>query len=59
MELHQQQINSGLTAEQVKYMTSLPVLCDASVAGIVSVYNFMTMPFGQELVQKIYLSLLF
>ena len=59
VESHQQQINSGLTTEQVKYTTSLPVLRDASVAGIVSVCNLMTMPFGQELVQKVYLSLSF
>ena len=59
MESHQRQINSGLTAEQVKYTTSLPVLCNVSVAGIVSVYNFMTTPFGRELVQKVYLSLSF
>ena len=56
MESQQQQINSGLTAEQVKYMTSLPVLCDASVAGIVSVYNFMTIPFGRELISYVFYS---
>ena len=51
--MHQQQINSGLTTEQVKFSTSLPVLRDASVAGIVSIFNFMTGPFGHELVEKV------
>ena len=50
VESHHQQLKSGLTAEQVKIMTSLPVLWDKSVAGIVSVYEFMTSPFGHELV---------
>ncbi|KIK98554.1 hypothetical protein PAXRUDRAFT_9449 [Paxillus rubicundulus Ve08.2h10] len=49
---HQEQINSSLTTEQVKFTTSLPVLRNASVDGIVRVYEFMTGPFGRELVQK-------
>ena len=53
VDTHQQQINSGLTNEQVKFSTSLPVLHDTSVAGIVSVHEFMTGPFGRELVQKV------
>ncbi|KAN0091452.1 hypothetical protein V8E55_005018, partial [Tylopilus felleus] len=52
VETHQQQINSGLTTEQVKFSTLLPVLRDASVTGIVSIFNFMTGPFGRELVKK-------
>ncbi|KIK73987.1 hypothetical protein PAXRUDRAFT_78838, partial [Paxillus rubicundulus Ve08.2h10] len=35
---HQEQINSSLITEQVKFTTSLPVLRDASVDGIVRVY---------------------
>ncbi|KAF8421125.1 hypothetical protein L210DRAFT_3424578, partial [Boletus edulis BED1] len=50
---HQQQIKDSLTTAQVKFTTSLPVLRDASVSGIVSVYEFMTGPFGRELVQKV------
>ena len=50
---HQKQIDSGLTTEQVKFTTSLPVLRDASVAGIVAVYDFMTGPFRRELIQKV------
>ena len=50
---HQKQIDSGLTTEQVKFTTSLPVLRDASVAGIVAVYDFMMGPFRCELVQKV------
>ena len=50
---HQQQIASGLTPEQVKFMTSLPKLRDASIAGVVDVFNFMTGPSGRELVKKV------
>ena len=53
MATHQEQINSGLTTEQVKFTTSLPVLRNASIDGIVKVYEFMTGPFGRELVQKV------
>ncbi|KIK78047.1 hypothetical protein PAXRUDRAFT_17101 [Paxillus rubicundulus Ve08.2h10] len=52
VDLHQEALKSGLTADQVKFTTSLPVLWDVSVAGILSVYEFMTGPFGRELVQK-------
>ncbi|KIK80670.1 hypothetical protein PAXRUDRAFT_15653 [Paxillus rubicundulus Ve08.2h10] len=52
VDLHQKQMDSGLTAEQVKFTTSLPVLRDASVAGIMAVYDFMMGQFGCELVQK-------
>lgn len=47
VDSHQKQIDSGLTMEQVKFTTSLPVLRDASVAG------FMTGLFGHELVHKV------
>ena len=53
MATHQEQINSGLTTEQVKFTTSLLVLRNASVDGIVRVYEFTTGPFGRELVQKV------
>ncbi|KIK74376.1 hypothetical protein PAXRUDRAFT_19942 [Paxillus rubicundulus Ve08.2h10] len=52
VDLHQEALKSGLTADQVKFTTSLPVLRDASVAGILSVYEFMTGPFRRGLVQK-------
>ncbi|KAF9218157.1 hypothetical protein BS17DRAFT_722119, partial [Gyrodon lividus] len=50
---HQEQINSGLTTEQVKFTTSLLVLQNTSVDGIIRVYEFITGPFGCELVQKV------
>ena len=53
MAAHQEQIDSGLMSEQVKLTTSLPVLQDASVNGIVKVYEFMTCLFGCKLVQKV------
>ena len=39
---HQAQIAQGLTPEQVKFLTSLLVLRNATVAGLVDVYHFMT-----------------
>lgn len=53
VEAHQQQIAGGLTPKQVKFSVSLPVLRDASVAGLVEVYNFMTGPTGCQLVKKV------
>ena len=53
VESHQLQIKDGLTAVQVKFTTFLPILHDVSVSGIVSVYEFMTGPFGHKLVQKV------
>lgn len=53
VESHQTQIAGGLTPERVKITTSLPALRDASVAGVVEVYDFMTGPSGRELVKKV------
>jgi hypothetical protein len=53
IEVHQKQIATGLTPEQVKFSTSLPVLRDASVAGIFEVYDFMTGPAGHQLIKKV------
>lgn len=53
IEAHQKQIANGLTPEQVKISTSLPELRDASVVGIVEVYDFMTGPIGRELIKKV------
>ena len=44
VKAHQQQLSNELTPEQVKISISLPELRDASVAGIVEVYDFMTGP---------------
>ena len=53
IDIHQVQIASGLTPEQVKISTSLPVLRDATVAGLMEVYDFMTSFVGCQLVKKI------
>jgi hypothetical protein len=58
IESYQAQITSRLTPKQVKFTTSLPALRDASVAGIVDVYDFMTGPAGYELVKKVNLLIL-
>jgi hypothetical protein len=50
---YQKQITSGLTPTQVKFSTSLPVLRDATVAGIVDVYDFMNTFTGRELVKRV------
>jgi hypothetical protein len=56
VKAHQQQLSNGLTPEQVKISISLPELRDASVAGIVEVYDFMTGPTGRDLVKKVGIS---
>ena len=59
VDSHQTQIASGLAPEQVKFTTSLPALRDASVAGVVEVYDFMTGPTGRELIKKVKCSFCF
>ena len=53
VDSHQTQIAAGLTLNNVKFSTSLPVLRDATVTGIVDVYDFMTGPTGRKLVKKV------
>jgi hypothetical protein len=55
VKTYQDQIATGLTPDQVKFSTSLPILHDATVAGVVDVYDFMTSAAGHELVKKIHL----
>lgn len=50
---HRKQVKSGLTPEQVKVTTSLPVLRDASVRGIVDAWQFMTGPTGRDIVRRV------
>ena len=50
---HQSQIASGLTPKQVRFTTLLPVLRNATVAGLVDVYHFMTSHVGRTLVKKV------
>ena len=51
---HQQQMASGLWAKDVKITTSLPAFCNASVAGLVQVYDFFLMPDGRDLIKKVH-----
>ena len=56
VNLHQTQIAAGLTPNNVKFSTSLPVLHHSTVTGIVDVYNFMTGmtgPTGCKLIKKV------
>jgi hypothetical protein len=57
IEVHQKLIATGLTPKQVKFSTPLPILCDASVTGIIEVYDFMTGPVKRPLVKKVKLTL--
>jgi hypothetical protein len=41
VDSYQAQIVAGLTPNDVKFSTSLPVLHDTTVVGIVDVYDFM------------------
>ncbi|KAJ3493456.1 hypothetical protein NLJ89_g11016 [Agrocybe chaxingu] len=49
---HRQQMASGLRAEDVRITTSLPKLRDASVAGLVKVYEFLQSFDGRDLIKK-------
>ena len=53
VDLYQAQIVAGLSPNDVKFSTSLPILCDVTIAGIVDVYDSMTGPTGRELVKKV------
>ena len=48
VESYQKQIAEGLDPKQVKFMSSLHALRDASVAVIVEVYDFMAGPEGRD-----------
>ena len=52
VDSYQAQIVASSTLNNVKFSMSLPILCDATVAGIMDVYDFMTGPTGHELVKK-------
>lgn len=53
VDSHAQQLDSGLTPEQVKFTTSLPVLRDASVQPIVNTWQFLHSSNGRDLIQKV------
>ena len=50
---------SWFHTKQCQISMSLPVLCDATVTGIVDVYDFITGPTGHELVKKVSLKFYF
>lgn len=53
VDSHTAQIDGGLTPEQVKFTTSLPILRDASVEPIVEAYKFLSGASGRELIWKV------
>lgn len=53
IETYQKQVADGLDPKQVKFSSSLPVLQDVSVAGIVEAYDFMTGPDGHDMIKKV------
>ena len=50
---HRKQVRSGITPEKVKVTTSLPVLRNASVRGIVDAWNLMTGVKGRDIVRRV------
>ncbi|KAG7099906.1 hypothetical protein E1B28_001705 [Marasmius oreades] len=50
--VHKEQLANGVQAEDFKLTTSYPALRDASVAGIVKVYDWMKGPDGRDLIKK-------
>ncbi|KAK7036323.1 hypothetical protein R3P38DRAFT_2414207, partial [Favolaschia claudopus] len=49
---HQQQIDAGLTPENIKFSSSYPVLRNASVQACLDVYDFFTSPDGRDIVKR-------
>ncbi|KAE9389251.1 hypothetical protein BT96DRAFT_947016 [Gymnopus androsaceus JB14] len=50
--VHSEKLAAGAKPEEIKMSTSLPVLRDASVAGLVKTYDFMQGPDGCDLIKK-------
>ncbi|KAG6892034.1 hypothetical protein C0993_005109, partial [Termitomyces sp. T159_Od127] len=50
---HKEQLQHGITPESVKITNSIGPLRDATVAGLVHVYDFMQTLRGRELVKKV------
>ncbi|KAJ7029747.1 hypothetical protein C8F04DRAFT_1115737 [Mycena alexandri] len=49
---HMEQLEGGLTPEQVKFSTSVPVLRNASVKPIVDLYNWAQTSVGKDLIKR-------
>ncbi|KAJ7613758.1 hypothetical protein DFH06DRAFT_1146711 [Mycena polygramma] len=52
VDAHAAQVKKGLTVEQVKFTTSLPVLRDASVKPIVDLYEWAQTPAGRDVIKR-------
>ena len=50
---HFDQVGTGLSADQVRFTTSLPVLRDASVSHIVDAWEFLNGPDGRDIIRKV------
>jgi hypothetical protein len=50
---HTEQLKNGLTAEQVKFTMSVPVLRDASVKPIVNLYEWVQTQASQDLIKRV------
>ncbi len=59
VEEQQKQVKQGINPAAVKIATGLPKLHDASVAGLVELYEFMNGPSGRDNVKKVDNSSLF
>ncbi|KAF4590471.1 hypothetical protein EYR38_009772 [Pleurotus pulmonarius] len=51
VQVHQEQIASGISAEDIRITTSITKLRDASVAGLVAAHDFLISPGGRDLIQ--------
>ncbi|KAH9927826.1 uncharacterized protein B0H18DRAFT_1159842 [Fomitopsis serialis] len=49
---HSEQMDSGLTPEQVKITTSIKTLRNASVAPLVDIYDFFDTPSGRAIIRR-------
>lgn len=53
VDSHTQQLRAGLTPENVRFNTSLPVLRNTSVMGLVDTWEFMQTSEGNRIVKKV------
>jgi hypothetical protein len=54
VDCHTKQLETGLTPEEIKFSTSLPILRNASVAPVVNLYKWAQGPAGRELIQRVW-----
>lgn len=57
VQSHTEMLDSGLSAEEVRFTQSLPVLRDNSVGAIVKVWQFLSTGRGPEIIQKVFCSI--